>query len=98
MVLDLDADYQALLKEAPLSALPRHEALRLIHGALRLSMHVLARDPAQFPSQMVGRLLAHRDKPDVARFVDEFTAAAPRPWFRPVHPCLDSPGGALLRS
>jgi len=46
MVLDLDADYQALLKEAPLSALPRHEALRLIHGALRLSMHVLARDPA----------------------------------------------------
>ena len=77
---------------------PDRDALRLIHGALRLSMHVLAQDPAQFASQMVGRVLVHRDKPGVAKFVDEITAAAPRPWFRPLYPCLDAPGGPLLRT
>ena len=77
---------------------PDRDALRLIHGALRLSMHVLAQDAAQFASQMVGRLLGLRDKLGVAKFVDEITAAAPRPWIRPLHPCLDSPGGPLLRT
>jgi WD40 repeat protein len=96
MVLDLDADYQALLQEAPESALPRREALVLLHGALRLSMHMVAVEPAQFASQMVGRLLAHRDQSAMAKFTDEVTAAAPRPWFRPLHPCLEPPGGALL--
>jgi WD40 repeat protein len=94
MVLDLDADYRALLQEAPGSS----HALRLVHNALRLSMHAVAPDPAQFGSQTVGRLLAHRDKPGVAKFVGEITAAAPRPWVRPLHPCLDSPGGALIRT
>jgi hypothetical protein len=98
MVLDLDADYEALLRDAPEISLPRREALGLIHGALRLSVHVVAQDPVQFASQMVGRLLVHRDKPGLAKFVDEITAAAPRPWFRPLHPCLDPPGGALVRT
>jgi WD40 repeat protein len=98
MVLDLDADYQALIREAPESSLPRREALRLVYGALRLSMHVLAKDLAQFASQMVGRLLTHRDKPAVAKLVNEITAAAPRPWFRPFHRCLDPSGGVLLRT
>ena len=75
---------------------PDRDALRLIHGAVRLSMHVLEKDAAQFASQMVGRLLGHRDKPGVAKFVDEVTAAAPRPWIRPLHSCLDAPGGMLL--
>jgi hypothetical protein len=96
MVLDLDADYRALLQEAPESELPPREALRLIHGAVRLSAHVVVQGGAQFASQMVGRLLVHRDKSDVAKFLDDITAAAPRPWFRPLHPCFDAPGGALL--
>ena len=98
MVQDLDADYQALLEEAPERSLPRHEALRLTHGALRISIHVVARDPAQFASQIVGRLLVHQDQTGVAKFVGEIAASAPRPSFRPVHPCLDAPGGALLRT
>ena len=77
---------------------PERDALRLIHGAVRLSMHVLVEDPAQFASQMVGRLLVYRDKPGVAKFVHEITADAPRPWIRPLHPCFDAPGGALLRT
>src|SRR5207302_688080 len=40
---------------------PDHEALGLIHGAIRLSAHVISRDPDQFASQMVGRLLPHHD-------------------------------------
>ena len=97
MVLDLDADYQVLLQEAPESELPRRAALRLIHGAVRLSAHVVVQGAAQFASQMVGRLLVHRDKSDVAKFLDDITASAPRPWFRALHPCPDAPGGALLR-
>jgi WD40 repeat protein len=38
---------------------PDREALDLIHGALRLSSHIIAQDPAQFASQLVGRLLAY---------------------------------------
>jgi hypothetical protein len=37
----------------------RKEALELIHGAMRLSSHVIERDPTQFASQMVGRLLSY---------------------------------------
>jgi hypothetical protein len=33
------------------------EALELIHGAIRLSSNVIANDPGQFASQMVGRLM-----------------------------------------
>jgi WD40 repeat protein len=94
MALDLDADYQALLREGPETS----HALRLIHGALQLSMHEVAQDPAQFAPQMVGRLLMYLDKPDVAKFVDEIAVAAPRPWLRPLHPCFDAPGGALIRT
>ena len=136
MALDLNSDYEAILQDAPESQLPRREALRLIHSALLLSLHVVAKAPTQFASQMVGRLLAHRAKPglvlrlihhalrlllrvvgkyatpfasqtvgrllansgktDVTKFVDDITAAAQRPWLRPVHPCFDQPGGALL--
>jgi WD40 repeat protein len=98
IALDLDDDYQALLQGAPERSLPRREALGLIRGALQLSMHVVAKDPAQFAPQMVGRLLGHRDRPDVAKFVDEITAAARRPWFRPLHPCFSPPGGPLRRT
>jgi WD40 repeat protein len=38
---------------------PDPEALDLIHTALQLSQHVIARDPAQFASQMAGRLLPY---------------------------------------
>ena len=47
---------------------PDKEALELIHGAVRLSSHVIARDPEQFASQMVGRLLPYRDMSAIERF------------------------------
>jgi WD40 repeat protein len=97
MVLDLDADYQAFLQDAAANALPRREALGLIHGALRLSMHVLLRDSRRYASQMLGRLLWLRNRPGVAIFALDVKESAERPWIRPLQPYLDAPGGPLLR-
>jgi hypothetical protein len=44
------------------------ETLDLIHGAIRLSSHVIEKDPAQFASQIVGRLLMYRDRARIGAF------------------------------
>ena len=75
-----------------------HEALSLIRGAVRLSSHVLERDPTQFASQMAGRLLLHRNLTAVQEFTDHLAGAAREPWLRPLWPALDPPGTALLRT
>ena len=75
------------------------EALGLIHGAVRLSAHVIEKDPRQFASQVVGRLLPYRDM--LQRFSSSSTES-PRvrraPWLRPLQPALHPPGTALLRT
>jgi len=77
---------------------PDPEALALIQGAVRLSAHVIDKDPHQFASQVLGRLLPHRDVPAIQQFIDEIAAGAPRPWLRPLHPALHPPGTPLLRT
>jgi hypothetical protein len=74
------------------SKYPGREALELIHGALRLSAHVLDKDPFQFASQMIGRLLIHRDTPAILQFLDAIAVSAPKPWLRPLTPALYHPG------
>jgi WD40 repeat protein len=88
---DLQLDYLRRLHPDP-------EALELIHGAVRLSSHVIAQDPSQFASQMVGRLLAHEGRPGIASFAWQLRDHASRPWLRPLWPALDAPGGALRRT
>jgi WD40 repeat protein len=73
------------------------EALGLIRGAVRLCSHVVERDPRQFASQLVGRLLPHHGTPSIERFTDSLIRAAPRPWLRPLRPALHPPGTALVR-
>jgi WD40 repeat protein len=90
MVLDLDADYRAMPE--------RSETLRLVRGALQLSMHVVAKDSTQFASQMIGRLLAYRNRLDLANFVDKIVAGAQEPWLRPMHAALHPPGTPLVRT
>jgi WD40 repeat protein len=87
---DLLLDYTRMQYGAP-------ESLPLIHGAIRLSAHVLDHDPAQFAPQLVGRLLPHRDDAAILQFTEEIAAAAPRPWLRPLFPALHPPGTGLLR-
>jgi WD40 repeat protein len=77
---------------------PNPQALALIHGAVRLSSHVIEKDPRQFASQVLGRLLPHRDIPAIQRLIDEIAAGASRPWLRPLHPALHPPGTPLLRT
>ncbi len=65
------------------------QALDLIHGAMRLSSNVIARDPGQFGSQMVGRLLTHRDMPAIARFTDRIAIGTGVPWLALAHKRLE---------
>jgi len=96
---------QAKLAAADINALiadfeylkPSREA-ELIQGALRLSSHVLAKDPSQFGSQMTGRLLSHANHEKIQSFIDSTGQTADRPWLRPLWPTLDPPGTALLRT
>ncbi|MEK7753207.1 MAG: NB-ARC domain-containing protein, partial [Acidobacteriota bacterium] len=77
---------------------PDRKALDLIHGAVRLSAHVIEKDPRQFASQVVGRLLPHRNAPAINEFIDEIAAGAPTPWLRPLQPALHPPGTPLTRT
>lgn len=74
------------------------DTLEHIHRAVRLSAHVLARDPRQFASQMVGRLLDPEEAPAIRHFTESLTARAPKPWLRPLHPALQGPGASLIRT
>ena len=88
---DLQSDYVR-------SQYPDKDALGLVHSAMRLSSHVLAEDPRQFASQMVGRLMRHAKQPAVGRLVSSIVAGAPRPWLRPQWPSFHQSGGNLLRT
>ena len=62
------------------------EALKLIHGAIRLSSHVIVKDPGQFASQMVGRLLPYHDLAAIQQFVERLPRAQRSPGCRPLRP------------
>ena len=77
---------------------PHPDALDLIHGAVRLSAHVIEKDPRQFAPQVLGRLLPYRSVAAIRQFIDEIAAGAPAPWLRPLEPALHPPGTPLLRT
>ncbi len=78
------------------SLFPDKDALALIHGAVRLARHVLARDPAQFASQMAGRLIAYEEDAAIQAFTNRFRQSPIRAWLRPITRSLTPPGGPLL--
>ena len=82
---------QAASRCAPKRAALTAAALQLIHGAVRLSAHVIARRPEAFPAQMVGRLLPHQASGTVAAFTKDVAEGAPRPWLKPLWPSLHPP-------
>jgi hypothetical protein len=83
------ADFE-LLPEQP-------EAMRLLYEALRLSAHVLARDSAQLPSQLWGRLL-DRPENEMQLLLEKARDRTGRPWLRPQTGTLEAPGGPLVRT
>jgi WD40 repeat protein len=74
------------------------DALDLIHGAMRLSAHVIGRDPDQFVSQMTGRLAGYRDVKPVERFTEQLANGARTAWLRAQQATLHPPGTALVRT
>src|SRR5271166_228103 len=72
--------------------------IRLIDGAIRLSSNVIADDPGQFASQMVGRLLPYCGQSAIEAFTKRVAESVQPPWLRPLHPALHPPGTALVRT
>jgi WD40 repeat protein len=69
---------------------------RLLRDALRISSHVLVKNPKQLPSQLTGRLnenLSERFR----HLLEEVKAKGDRPWLRLRFPSLEQPGGQLIR-
>jgi WD40 repeat protein len=77
---------------------PDREALDLIHSAVRLSANVLQKDPHQFASQVLGRLLVHQDNAAIGAFNAAIGTGAPKPWLRVLHPTLHQSGTSMVRT
>lgn len=77
--------------------LPEEADLRRVQGALRLSAHVLAREPGQLPAQLTGRLRADPSA-EIARLLEGIWNYLWGPWLCPLTESLTPPGGPLLRT
>jgi WD40 repeat protein len=77
---------------------PDREALELIHEAMRYLSGVIAKDPAQFAGQLVGRLLALSSQPTVSQLLNRLSESVPLPWLRPLFPALKGPAGEYVRT
>jgi WD40 repeat protein len=78
------------------AAVPSDTDLAAIQKAIRLSTHVLARDPAELQGQLMGRLRAF-DSPVIGEFLDRLASSPRKPWLRPASACLTPPGSPLIR-
>jgi hypothetical protein len=74
----------------------KDEELRLVRDALRLSAHVLVRNPAELPGQLLGRLLDRQEAGIRSLLRASDNSGAPR--LRPRKASLTRPGGALIRT
>ena len=88
-------DVNAVLTDYDLP--PDDADLRLVQGAVRLSAHILARDPAQFRSQLYGRLLTSSE-PHLRHLKEQASKSTLTPWARSLQQTLTPPGGPLVRT
>ncbi len=73
------------------------KALTLLQDTLRLSRHVLEKDPSQLPCQLTGRLLGIADHNLIA-LLEQVHREIKRPWLRPIKSCFDPPGGSIFQT
>ena len=71
--------------------------LYLIQSALRLSSHVLSKDPTQFATQMFGRLIGF-EEPGIKNFLISVKKEQNGPWIMPLRQAFEAPGEALIRT
>jgi WD40 repeat protein/predicted MPP superfamily phosphohydrolase len=93
-VTDLLADFALL----PTQHDAQREATH-VHDVLRLSSHILARDPTQLPGQLIGRTqIPMQGSPRIASLLDRARSTTRHTWLRPASPSLMPPGGPLIRT
>jgi WD40 repeat protein len=86
-------DVNSLLRDY--SYLMPADDARLLQDALRLSAHVLARDPRQLAGQLLGRLQGQTG-PAIDNLLREAQVGGGGSWLRPRTASLSRPGGPLL--
>ena len=92
----LDAtDVQALITDY--DYLPEDSDLSLVQSALRLSAHILYKEPTQLGPQLIGRLLAAHSEP-VQQLLTHIRQSQTTPWLESLLPTLTQAGGPLLRT
>ncbi len=74
------------------------ETLRLVHDAIRLSSHVIQRDPSQSASQILSRLLSFGSSGPINELVRNIINVSGEHGFVPLKPGLTPPGGPLRRT
>lgn len=72
-------------------------SLRLIQGALRLAVHILAQDKTQLRSQLYCRLMSYAAL-DIQALLAQIRQWKAMPWLRSLTPSLTLPSGPLLRT
>jgi WD40 repeat protein len=77
--------------------LPEDSELQTVQSAIRLSAHVINRDPCQLAGQLSARLIGNANA-KIKAILAQAVAEAPRPWLRSVRASLAQPGGALIRT
>jgi WD40 repeat protein len=103
ILLDFDWLQAKLIAAGPVALvadydlLPDDLELRLVRDALRLSAHVLAREPGQLPSQLSGRLPADQG-PAIQAVLGQVRARQHGTWLRPIRSSLAAAGGPLART
>ncbi|MEB3829974.1 hypothetical protein LKK83_21110, partial [Phormidium sp. CCY1219] len=90
-------DYELAITADILPSSPCLQTWQSIAGALRLSAHILERDPAQLAGQLLGRLLSF-DTPDLQTLLETAKQWRGKTWLRPLTANLTPPGGPLLRT
>jgi WD40 repeat protein len=88
-------DARALI--ADYEYLPEGADLRLVHSAVRLSAHVLARDKRQLAGQLTGRLLGN-PAPIIQALLRGAAESRCGTWLQPLTPSLAPPGGPMIRT
>ena len=88
-------DVPALLSD--FDWLQNEKIFTLVHGAIRLSAHIVGKDPKQLVGQLLGRLQADLS-PGIQNLVEQGKQWEKSPWLRPLQVHLIGPGGPLIRT
>ena len=86
MINELARDFSDALATMPRGH-PKRQFVSTLRDTLRLSSHVLTRDPLQLPGQFWGRL-SSGDSDDVASLLAEARRRTMHPWLHPLKPSL----------